>query len=756
MSTLTVARIPRVAFVLVAILLAGTLGVGPASGASPTAQGSVLTPLGHVTPTALGPGAPTTNRPAFAQPFRTLDSGALRAAKLHAAAIASRGHRGPSLPARTPLAGLFNNINGTGLSQLTVAPPDSTGAIGPSNYIEMVNQEIGVYDRGLNLISSTDNGTFTGAGASLSVSDPQIQWDGQSGHWLYAALGVATGANMLLFGWSKTSSPSDLTNGWCRFGIPQGNLLEDYPKLGHDDNFISIGTNEYDDTSGYTFLTANIWAIRKPAAGDASCAVGIATYVADAAHPLLNGDGSTAFTPVPANTADPSAVGYIVAAHSPVDGTGSSAPKIMVWHWALAGGVPLLVGDGDVAISTFDIPAAVPQPGTSYRLDSLDARLTQAVAVNDPGAGGAKGIWTQHTVAGPGGRSVVRWYEILGGSPPSLRQHGEIGSPTDFVFNGAVSPSIGGGSAAVFYNRGGASTLPVIGAQTRGPSTALGSLDPGELVLGQSSAADLDFTCGYSQPTDPCRWGDYAGASPDPLNDGVVWGSNQTTGACFIFCGLFAQWQTRNFAVVASAPSTPVLTTISVSPASASVQTGGTQQFSATGRDQFGNLLSPQPTFSWSVGGGGTISPAGLFSATTAGGPFTVTASSGGVSGTASVTVTTTPVLTTISVSPASASVQTGGTQQFSATGRDQFGNVLSPPADLQLVGRRRRRHQPGRPVLGHDRRRTVHGHRHQWRRERHGQRDGDHHPRPDHDQRQPGQRLGPDRRDTAVQRDRP
>jgi len=313
MSTLTVARIPRVAFVLVAILLAGTLGVVPASGASPTAQGSVLAPLGHVTPTALGPGAPATNHPAFAQPFRSLDTGALRAAKLHAAAVASRGHRGPSSPIRTPLAGLFNNINGTGLSQLTVAPPDSTGAIGPNNYIEMVNQEIGVYDRSLNLISSTDNGTFMGAPATLSVSDPQIQWDGQGGHWLYAGLGVATGANMLLFGWSKTSNPSDLTNGWCRFGIPQGNLLEDYPKLGHDDNFLSIGTNEYDDTTGYTFLTANIWAIRKPAAGDASCSVGTAIYVADAANPLHNADGSTAFTPVPANTADPSAVGYIVA-----------------------------------------------------------------------------------------------------------------------------------------------------------------------------------------------------------------------------------------------------------------------------------------------------------------------------------------------------------------------------------------------------------------------------------------------------------
>jgi len=675
MSTLTVARIPRVAFVLVAILLAGTVGVAPASGASPTTSGAAKAPIGHITPIALGPGVPATDRPAFAQPFRALDPGALRAAKLHAAAIASRGSRGPSIAPKAPLAGIFNNSNAPGLSQITVAPPDSTGAIGPNDYIEMVNQQIGVYDRSLNLISSTDNGTFMGAGASLSVSDPQIQWDGQGGRWLYAGLGVATGANMLLFGWSKTSDPTDLTNGWCRFGIPGGKLLEDYPKLGHDDNFISIGTNEYDDSTNYTFLTANIWVIRKPAAGDTSCTVGTALYVASATNPLHNADGSTAFTPVPANTADPSAVGYIVAAHSPVDGTGSSSPKIMVWHWALVGGVPQLVSDGDVAISTFDIPAPVPQPGTSNTLDSLDARLTQAVAVSDPGAGGAKGIWTQHTVAGPGGRSVVRWYEILGGSPPTLRQHGEVGSPTDFVFNGAVSPSIGGGSAAVFYNRGGASTLPVIGAQTRGPSTALGSLDPGELVLGQSSAADLDFTCGYSKPTDPCRWGDYAGASPDPLNDGVIWGSGQTTGSCFIFCGWFAQWQTRNFAVLASAPTpVPVLTTISVSPASTSVQAGGTLQFSATGRDQDGNLLSPQPTFTWSVSGGGSIGSTGLFSATTAGGPFTVTASSGGKTGTASVTVTD----FSLSASPTSRTIKHGKSTTYSITITRLFGSNSS------------------------------------------------------------------------------
>jgi hypothetical protein len=562
MSALTVSRPARVGLSLASLvsLIAGSFWIAaPVVAAGPAAP-ITRTAVGAITPVALTHGAAAHgNQPAVAQPFRTLDEGALRAAKLHAAAVASRGQRGPLVAPHTPLAGIFNNTNSPGLNQLTVAPPDSTGAIGPNHYVEMVNQQIGVYDRNLNLLASSDNGTFMGAPATLTVTDPQIQWDGQGQHWLYAGLGVASGANMLLFGWSKTADPSDLNAGWCLFGTPRGQYLDDYPKLGHDDNFMSVGTNVYDDTGGnYTFKTANIFAIRKPQAGDASCSVDTVLYVADAAHPLLNADGSTAFTPVPTNTADASPDGYIVAAHSPVDGVGTSAPKIMVWHWAILGGVTTLVADGDVAVSTFGIPAPVPQAGTTDVLDTLDARLTQAVAVTDPTAGGAKGLWTQHTIAGPGGRSIVRWYEILAGSPPTLRQQGDVGSPTDYVWNGAISPSIGGDSAAVFYNRGGGAVLPVIAAQSRSAATPLNAMDGGELVIAQSSATDMDFTCQYSKPSDPCRWGDYAGASPDPLHPGVIWGSGQVTGPCYIFCGFFAQWQTQNFAVVASTASTPV------------------------------------------------------------------------------------------------------------------------------------------------------------------------------------------------------
>jgi hypothetical protein len=86
------------------------------------------------------------------------------------------------------------------------------------------------------------------------------------------------------------------------------------------------------------------------------------------------------------------------------------------------------------------------------------------------------------------------------------------------------------------------------------------------------------------------------------------------------------------------------VTFIVVSPASATVAASATQQFTASARDQFATSLDTQPSFTWSVSGGGTINSSGLFTAgSSAGGPFSVSAQSGSISGTGSVTVSSTP-----------------------------------------------------------------------------------------------------------------
>ena len=118
----------------------------------------------------------------------------------------------------------------------------------------------------------------------------------------------------------------------------------------------------------------------------------------------------------------------------------------------------------------------------------------------------------------------------------------------------------------------------------------------------------------------------------------------------------------------------PVLTTITVSPPSASVQTGKTAQFSATGLDQFGIPLSQQPAFTWSVnvGGGGSVDASGLFTAGATAGSATVTATATpngiSISGTASVTVTATSADFSLSASPASVSVRRGSTATYTVT----------------------------------------------------------------------------------------
>ena len=122
---------------------------------------------------------------------------------------------------------------------------------------------------------------------------------------------------------------------------------------------------------------------------------------------------------------------------------------------------------------------------------------------------------------------------------------------------------------------------------------------------------------------------------------------------------------------------TLTLASITVTPSTASVATGGTQQFTATARDQFTVALSPQPTLAWTVSGGGTIGATGLFTATTTGGPFLVTATSAGINGVANVTVTAvnTPP-TVVAAAAANPSPAPGATVNLSVLGADNGGEA--------------------------------------------------------------------------------
>ena len=550
-------------------------------------------------------------------PFRPRDPAVYRAAKRQARSGLTAPLGAPDLAAPVQQApGTSSSLNQPGLvagdnaARNSGTPPDPTGAVGPSNYVEFVNSVVRVYGKDLTTVAGTAQlDTFVGA-TNDSVFDPQIQYDPVAGRWFYLAADCTiiscANHNFLVFGWSKTSDPSDLVNGWCRHSIRtdsgSNNFLDDYPKLGHDDSHLIFGTNVFNTTA---FVSSRVWTVPKPPAGTLNCTepVGTAHYFSGpaaapvkdgdiASSPLLTTDGDPVQTPVPANTQDANTKGYVVAADDPGTGSGS---QVMMWHVSGAPGSEALSADGNVNVSSYSVPANVPQPGSSDALDSSDTRLTQAVAHVDPDAGGAEAIWTQHTINGPGGRSQDRWYELIPGSS-SPRQQGNIASSTSFVFNGAISPSMAGNDALIEYNVGGPAQLAQIRASSRASTRALGSM-AGEVVLGTSTTADRDFSCPSGDPSAPsCRWGDYAAATPDPASTHLVWGTNQLIGPA---SGSSPHWTTRNFALAANAEASA-----SFSAAPNPGFTGKPVSFDAASATSSGDGISD---YAWDLDGDGTF-----------------------------------------------------------------------------------------------------------------------------------------------------
>src|SRR5207244_3136619 len=98
-------------------------------------------------------------------------------------------------PRAGAFAAVFGSLNASGLnaaSQIAaqgeagdVTPPDTTGAIGPSDYVEIVNQEVAAYARSTlsPLGPAVGLAAFTGG---LSPCDPQVKYDPRTARWFYS------------------------------------------------------------------------------------------------------------------------------------------------------------------------------------------------------------------------------------------------------------------------------------------------------------------------------------------------------------------------------------------------------------------------------------------------------------------------------------------------------------------------------------------------------------------------------------------
>ncbi|MFQ5780282.1 MAG: S8 family serine peptidase, partial [Nitrospiria bacterium] len=124
----------------------------------------------------------------------------------------------------------------------------------------------------------------------------------------------------------------------------------------------------------------------------------------------------------------------------------------------------------------------------------------------------------------------------------------------------------------------------------------------------------------------------------------------------------------------------PALASIAVTPTTASIPVGATEQFVATGSFADGSTADLTSSVTWSSSNSAvaTMNAAGLATAI-AEGTTTITATSGTISNVATLTVTAPPpppTLNSIAVAPTTPSISAGATQQFVATGTYSDGST--------------------------------------------------------------------------------
>lgn len=456
---------------------------------------------------------------------------------------------------RAPVAG----TKWVGITDTRHAPADPVNAVGPSSYIQMVNTTMAIYSRTGKLVASASTEKLTGTADEADMSDPQVMWDPATNRFYYAVMNEKTEG--IEVGFSKSANPTSIPGSFCNYHVDFGfgKALPDYPKLGSTTHNLLIGANVFPDDPNADIHADVAWMTKPTGTGtittcppQSSFKKGKRTNLLD--HSLFE----QGWTPVPVQQTDPSTTGWVIA--QPVFSDLEDKGIIDLYKVTeKADGTPSIQKTATtITVPVYEDPTAnaAAQKGTTDTLDVLDGRFTHAVSAIDPNHGGAMAVWTAHTVvhgSSTDGTSEVRWYEI-NVAAHNLFQSGKVSDSKRWVFNGVISPdrtvnatgAAHGGNMVLGFNTSSATETAAVQMISK-----VGSQPTSAFVkLYTSPGPDQGRDCRLLGGA--CRWGDYAGAVPDPAASltaatGRVWLTAMTStggGPSETKC----EWSTFNWA----------------------------------------------------------------------------------------------------------------------------------------------------------------------------------------------------------------
>jgi hypothetical protein len=393
-----------------------------------------------------------------------------------------------------------------------VAPPDTTGDVGPNHYVQWVNLRYAVYTltrnasneiTGFNLVPGfpkNGNVVWQGFGGRCQTDndgDPIVQYDQLADRWILTQFAVSGTPYTQCVAVSTSSDP---TGTYFRYAFSYSRSFNDYPKMGVWPDAYYISYNMFRNGASFT--------------GNTVCAFERARMLAglSARQACVNTTGGHSLEPadLEGTTLPP--------AGSPNLLMSLTSTAVQFWRFSVnwAAGTGTLTGPTNVAgVAAFSRAcgggACVVQPGTSTRLDTLADRLMYRLSYRNFGTHEALVI--NHSVTSGTG-SGIRWYELrnaagqtFGSAAPVLHQQGTFAPTNDFRWMGSAAMDKTGG-IAIGYNISSSTIVPSIRYAYRGPADPLGT-------MGNETSALVGAGIQTGSLT---RWGDYSTISVDPVD----------------------------------------------------------------------------------------------------------------------------------------------------------------------------------------------------------------------------------------------
>ncbi len=383
-------------------------------------------------------------------------------------------------------------------------PPDVGGAAGPEHLMTTLNTQVRIHDRQGSTLFSTNLASFWSAlpGAS-NTFDPKVVYDPYEDRWIMTTPSSSNiGQTRVFFGVSATADP---LGEWYMYAVdpdPNDQKWFDYPNLGFNKNWISVGGI----MRGGSDIYYVVFAMDKMAAynGEDNPMV----------HRFTYNEGSAL---VPAYTYDPDLedLYFIATAEGNTNGFG------YINKFKLSGSVsdPVFEFQGAIGVEdpwenwSYDNNGDfLPQLGTPQKLNSVDARMHTLIYRNNK-------LWAVHHIYLPADnpqRAAIQWWEL--DTAGSILQRGRVDDPSNeysFAF-----PSIAvNANEDVFVGHGVFSENQYAGA---GYSYRAYWDDPNSIrgfYQYKEGLAPYYKTFGGSRN----RWGDYSTTCVDPINDYDFW-----------------------------------------------------------------------------------------------------------------------------------------------------------------------------------------------------------------------------------------